>query len=229
MMFEQGGTMRNASGIILMGLLAAGSAYGIDIGVTVMQDRLYQPTLDSAIQPTVFLAGVEFGIGKHVGIELRAGYSGFYSWTQEFHSIALDRTWTHGARAQAVPRVHIVAPFGIDWLQLDAGIGLAGLYSTSVDRESQHYEEEYGTLREHEAWSGVQSLIAGARFRPGDWFSFDLEFEHPGIIVSYTEKRSYRIYGWEMSEIPWLADDVYLFRWLGDAKTAIGAGIRFGL
>lgn len=221
--------MRHFTGIVLLALLIVGTASGIEVGVTVTQDRLYQPTLDSSIRPTAFLAGVEFGIGRHVGIEVRAGYSGYYSWTQQFHSYKLDRTWSHGARLQAVPRVHIVAPFGIDWLQLDAGIGLAGLYSTTGYRRGLVYGEEYGYLVEHTAWSGVQSLLGGLSFRPIEWFAIDLEVEHPAIEVSYNEKRIYQIRYWELWEQPDESDDVYSFSYMKDAKTAIGAALKFGL
>jgi hypothetical protein len=53
--------------------------------------------------------------------------------------------------------------------------------------------------------------------------------EHAGIEVSYTEKRTYAVSTWYEYEHVVASDDIFSFSWLRDAKTAVGASLKFGL
>jgi hypothetical protein len=228
-MTKDGDHMRTTPRVLLIAMLLVGIASGIDFELTLLQDRLYQPSLDSAIQPTAFLAGVEFGIGQYSGIVLRAGYSGYHAWIVDHHSFDIDQAWTHGGRVQAIPTVHVPAPFGVSWLRLDAGIGLTGAYSKTGKSYSTYEGYATGLVREHEAWTGAACFIGGFSIMPFRRMSFDVEFERGGFAASYLEKRARRIY--DQVELPEdsYADDILSVGWLAKTPTAIGAGFRLGL
>jgi hypothetical protein len=208
-------------------VMMAGVAGAFDLNLLFMRDVVYQPELDSAVQPAAVAVGVGFKFGAIGVVQVRLGGSGYWNQLQtvEIEQGTDTREALHSAWAQIIPGVRI--PLFYQPLTAYGGIGVGG--RNSAEHRVDHDYEDYVRWHDRSVWAADQTFLLGLGFQLSRRFDLTLETQRAGFTVSSELIRRYATYREGSYILQERREDVFKVGWRKTAATGIGVGLRLKL